>query len=141
MFFGERVNISFSSSFNLYQSEVLWFGKELKADQKNKLPDKLSEVFIQTKQRTRNIFNPSSPKRQTLDSSKLKEFADDNSKFDKNDIKFSKRVENTVGKGEIAHNEQFLLFPQCFQNTCTVIASDTCDSKGLYGKGLEKKTA
>ena len=27
--------------------------------------------------------------------------------------------ENTVGKGEIAHNEQFLLFPQCFQKTCT----------------------
>ena len=23
--------------------------------------------------------------------------------------------ENTVGKGEIAHNEQFLLFPLCFQ--------------------------
>ena len=23
-------------------------------------------------------------------------------------------LENTVGKGEIAHNEQFLLFPQCF---------------------------
>ena len=22
--------------------------------------------------------------------------------------------ENIVGKGEIAHNEQFLLFPQCF---------------------------
>ena len=22
--------------------------------------------------------------------------------------------ENTVGKGEIAHNEQFLLFPHCF---------------------------
>ena len=28
-------------------------------------------------------------------------------------------VENTVGKGEIAHYEQFLLFPQCFQETCT----------------------
>ena len=27
-------------------------------------------------------------------------------------------VENTVGKGEIAHNEQFLLFPQCFQKAC-----------------------
>ena len=26
----------------------------------------------------------------------------------------SKPFENTVGKGEIAHNEQFLLFPQCF---------------------------
>ena len=25
-----------------------------------------------------------------------------------------KYFENTVGKGEIAHNEQFLLFPQCF---------------------------
>ena len=32
--------------------------------------------------------------------------------------KFSKRVENTVGKGEIAHYEQFLLFPQCFQKAC-----------------------
>ena len=26
----------------------------------------------------------------------------------------SKWVENTVGKGEIARYEQFLLFPQCF---------------------------
>ena len=25
-----------------------------------------------------------------------------------------KSFENTVGKGEIAHNEQFLLFLQCF---------------------------
>ena len=30
----------------------------------------------------------------------------------------SKSVENTVGKGEIARYEQFLLFPQCFQKTC-----------------------
>ena len=27
-------------------------------------------------------------------------------------------VEKTVGKGEIARYEQFLLFPQCFQKTC-----------------------
>ena len=26
--------------------------------------------------------------------------------------------ENTVGKGEIARYEQFLLFPQCFQKAC-----------------------
>ena len=26
-----------------------------------------------------------------------------------------KYFENTVGKGEIARNKQFLLFPQCFQ--------------------------
>ena len=29
-----------------------------------------------------------------------------------------KRVENTVGKGEIACYKQFLLFPQCFQKAC-----------------------
>ena len=28
-------------------------------------------------------------------------------------------AENTVGKGEIARNEQFLLFPQHFQKTFT----------------------
>ena len=57
------------------------------------------------------------PKRQILVSSKQKEFADDNSKFDEKGGEFSKRVENTVGKGEIARYEQFLLFPQCFQKT------------------------
>ena len=45
--------------------------------------------------------------------------AEDNFRFDKNGRKFSKQVENTVGKGEIARYEQFLLFPQCFQKTCT----------------------
>ena len=50
-------------------------------------------------------------KRQILDFSKLKEFADDNSKFDENGGKLSRRVENTVRKGEIARYEQFLLFP------------------------------
>ena len=42
------------------------------------------------------------------------EFADNNFNFDENGGKFSKRVENTVGKGEIARYLQFLLFPQCF---------------------------
>ena len=36
-----------------------------------------------------------------------------------NGRKLSKQVENTVGKGEIACYKQFLLFPQCFQKTCT----------------------
>ena len=45
----------------------------------------------------------------------LKEFADDNFKFDENGRKLSKQVENTVGKGEIALYERFLLFLQCFQ--------------------------
>ena len=54
-------------------------------------------------------------KRQILDSRKMKEFADDNFKFDENGRKFFKRVKTTVGKREIACFEQFLLFPQCYQ--------------------------
>ena len=48
----------------------------------------------------------------------MKEFADDNFKFDENGRKLSKWAENTVGKGEIARYEQFLLFPQYFQKAC-----------------------
>ena len=36
-------------------------------------------------------------------------------KFDENFRKLNKQAENTVGKGEIARYEQFLLFPQSFQ--------------------------
>ena len=36
---------------------------------------------------------------------------------------YPKQVENTVGKGEIARYEQFLLFPQCFQKACFPEAS------------------
>ena len=52
----------------------------------------------------------------------LKELADDNFKFDKKGRELYEWVENTVGKGEIARYEQFLLFLQCFQKTC---AADT----------------
>ena len=45
--------------------------------------------------------------------------ADNNFKLNENDRKFSRRVENTEGKGEIARYEQFLLCPQCFQTTYT----------------------
>ena len=68
-----------------------------------------------------------------LDSSKLEEFADDNFKFDENDRKFSKWIENTVGKGKIARYEHFLFFPQCFQKTCTA----NTKNQGLFGKGLK----
>ena len=34
-------------------------------------------------------------------------------------VECSPRVENTLGKGEIARYEQFLPLPQCFQKTCT----------------------
>ena len=61
-----------------------------------------------------NEFDYPFPKRQILESSKLKQFADDNFTFEENGRKFFKRVENTVGKGEITRYEQLLLFPQCF---------------------------
>ena len=53
----------------------------------------------------------------------MKEFADDNFKFVENGRRLSKQVENTVGKGEIAHYEQLLLFPQYFQMACFPEAS------------------
>ena len=56
---------------------------------------------------------------QILDNSKLKEFADKNFKFDENDRKSSRWLENTVWKREIALYKHFLLFQQCFQKTCT----------------------
>ena len=63
------------------------------------------------------LFNPL-PEDKILDRSKLKQSADDNFKFDENSRKFSKRIENTLDKGEISRYEQFLLCPQCFQKAC-----------------------
>ena len=71
-------------------------------------------------------------KQKLLDSSKLKEFADDNFKCDENGAEFSKRLENTLGKGEIARYEQFLLFPQCFQR----LVQQTCKNEGLFVKRI-----
>ena len=69
--------------------------------------------FIQCITEIHQLF----PKRQILDSaSKLKELPDDNFEFDENSRKLSNRVENKVAKGDIAHCEQFLLFPRCFQD-------------------------
>ena len=58
-------------------------------------------------------------RRQNLDSSKLKEFADDNFKFDENGRKLSEWVGNTVRKGEISP------FPTVF-------------SKGLIPRGVKR---
>ena len=74
------------------------------------------------------------PKRQILDFPKLKESADDNFKFDKNGREFSNWVENTVEKGEIAHYEQFLLFPHCFFKRLVML---TRKNQSLFGKGLQ----
>ena len=67
-----------------------------------KPPDIISVASRRPVQRSVMLSWEPFPKRQILDSSRLKEFADDNFKFDKNNGKVSKRIENTVGKGEIA---------------------------------------
>ena len=63
----------------------------------------------------------------------MKEFAGDNFKFDENGEKFSKSVENPVGKGEIASYKQFLLFPIVFSKDlyCRHIKTRACLGKGL----------
>ena len=66
----------------------------------------------------------------------LKEFTDNNFEFDDNGEKLSKRIENTVEKGEIARYEQFLFFPQCFKRLVLQIRKN----KGLSGKGLRNKS-
>ena len=74
-------------------------------------------------------------RRQILDSSKLKEFADDNFKFDENGRKLSKLVQNTVGKGEIACDEQLFLFPQCFPWASKgVVVWEWVKITGMHGK-------
>ena len=70
------------------------------------------------------------PKRQILDSSKLRVFADDNFIFDENGGEFYKWIENTEGKGEIACNEQILLFQQCIQDLYYR------QNQGLFGQGI-----
>ena len=82
---------------------------------------------IRVTKKTETMFNDDGGKESALVSAvilriivNLKEFADDNFKIDEYSRKFSKPVKkNTVGKGEIALYEQFLLFPQGFQKTCT----------------------
>ena len=58
-------------------------------------------------------FNPL-PNDKLLDVTIVKAFADDKLNIVKMMILLCSRVENTVGKGENAGFQRFLLFPQCF---------------------------
>ena len=70
-------------------------------------------------------------RQQILHSSKLKGFADDNFKSDKNGRKLILPVENTVVKGEIDRYEQFLFFSQCFQKACFRRGIKRCHCAGM----------
>ena len=63
---------------------------------------------------------------------KLKVFTESNSRFHENDRKFFKRVESTVGKGDIARYEQFAFSLSVFKT----LILQTCKNQG-FGKGLK----
>ena len=78
-------------------------------------------------------------KQKILNTSKLKEIRDDKFKFDENGRKLFNWVEKTEGKGEIAHYERFLLFPQCYRHhflsskkTWVMGLNDQIVSKNIY---------
>ena len=72
------------------------------------------------------------PDDKILDRSKLKQSADDNFKFHENSRKFSKQVEKTVGKGEIARYEQFSFSHSVFK----MLVSQGRQKVSLCGNGL-----
>ena len=59
-------------------------------------------------------------------------FADDNSEFDENGRKFLRRVENTVGKGEIAQKRAVSPFPTVFSKDLSYrhVKTRACLGKG-----------
>ena len=74
------------------------------------------------------------PKQQILDSSKPKEFADDNFEFNENGGKLSEWVENNVGKGELDCSLRAISpFPAVFSKRLVL---QTRKNQGLFGKGL-----
>ena len=77
----------------LDQSKNMLFGKVLNDENIEPCSDKGGLIAL-----PHNSFS----KQRISDSSKLEEFADDNFKLNENGRNISKKVENTVGKGEIA---------------------------------------
>ena len=80
-----------------------------------------------------NFCEPFS-KRQILDSSKMEQFADDNFISDKNGRKFSKRVKNTVGKGEIAVTSNCFFSNSVFKR----LVLQTHNNQGLILERINK---
>ena len=72
------------------------------------------------------------PKRQILDDSKLKEFADDNSRFDESDRWFFRWAENTGGKGELLDTSNSSFSHSIFKR----LLVQTCKNQGFYEKVL-----
>ena len=78
------------------------------------------------------------PKPQILDSSKLKEFADDNFRFDENDRKFSRKFSKQVKKhcGEKRKNCSLRAFSTFSHSIFKRLVLQTRKNQGLFRKGL-----
>ena len=72
------------------------------------------------------------PDDKILDRPKLKQSADDNLKFDENSKKFSKRVKNNVGKGELLVTSNFSFSYSVFKR----LVSQGHQKVSLCGNGL-----
>ena len=73
------------------------------------------------------------PNDKFLDSSKLKEFTDDNFEFYEDGRKFLKWIENTLRKGEIASNFSF------FHSVFYILVLQTRKHHSLFEKGLKSR--
>ena len=62
----------------------------------------------------------------------IKEFADDNSKFDKNGVKFSKRVDKLWEKEKLLVTSNFSFSHSAFKRRLL----QTRKNQGLFGKGF-----
>ena len=66
-----------------------------------------------------NAFNETLPQMTNFRLFQTERICRQQFKCDENGRTLYNRIENIVGKGEIGRYEQFLLFPQCFQKTCS----------------------
>ena len=73
-----------------------------------------------TRSNAPRIFINPLPNNKILDFTKLEELEDNKFKVAKMRISLYDRVENTVGKGENAGYQHFLLFPQCFPKSSSL---------------------
>ena len=77
------------------------------------------------------LFNPF-PNDKLLESSNPEEFADENFRFAENCRKLSKRVENTVEKGEIARYVNFFPIASSKVFYCRHLKTRACLGKGNW---------
>ena len=116
-FADHRINVTWKLKFGLGSIKNI-LGKGENAGNQHFLlfPNVFSTASVLSVVKNQDCAVNSLPftKRQTLDRTKLKPFAEEKLNIINIIISLLHTVENTVGKGENAGYQHFLLFPQCF---------------------------